>query len=438
MLDIGLDFLANLLIAIEHLWQSMDVLGRIDVTLLAMMLVNTLLISCHRFYIYKAARGSSRTFIRDAALPLRNGRFDDVIAVAARNNLSHVASVVAASLAAFASAPPQFTHVEVMEFVKRACQRSRKAQAASLRLGLGTLRSIASSAPFIGLLGTCSGILNAFRGAAMEKSAFIARTNSDMATALVTTAMGLLVAIPATWLNNYFCSLAEVFQTEMSNAELETITYLNSHSEGCSQSGQQAAQSSDPFLSTPDASDVWSWEVPYDRQRGLLLATGGCALYVMFLILTAADWSSLLRKSSDDHAAMSGWTDEQVLLSPDHRYRAIIPMTWHDAPGKSSSCGSNTAMLTIIPNDRALTWKPYLCGKQTRQALEPNEALEMSLCDLPLATWRTNDELVVRPSGNFNEDLRLVEIASFPKITAIGSDGRLIHPKIVHPQLPCD
>jgi hypothetical protein len=62
----------------------------------------------------------------------------------------------------------------------------------------------------------------------------------------------------------------------------------------------------------------------------------------------------------------------------------------------------------------------------------------MSLCDLPLATWRTNDELVVRPSGNFNEDLRLVEIASFPKITAIGSDGRLIHPKIVHPQLPCD
>jgi hypothetical protein len=159
----------------------------------------------------------------------------------------------------------------------------------------------------------------------------------------------------------------------------------------------------------------------------------------MFLIAEATDWSSLWRKPFYDHAASSGWRGEQQLISPDHRYRAIIPLTWRDAPGQPPSCGSNNAVLTIIPNDRAQAWKPYRCGKQTRYALEPNEALRMSLCDLPLAMWRTNDELLVQFGGNFNDDLQLLELTSFPKkITLIGPDGSPLHPKIVHPQTPCD
>jgi biopolymer transport protein ExbB/TolQ len=149
-----------------YLWRSMGWLSRVDVGLLALMLGNTIVIICHRFYGHSAARRQSCTFVRDAAAALRDGKFDNVISVAARNSRSHVGTVIAVGLTAFASAPPEFTDIEAIDVAQRAFQRSRKMFAADLKLGIGTLSSIASSAPFIGLLGTVFGMMNAFGGSA--------------------------------------------------------------------------------------------------------------------------------------------------------------------------------------------------------------------------------------------------------------------------------
>ena len=140
-----------------------------------------------------------------------------------------MATVVAAGLTAYAAAPSQFTDAEAIETAERAFQRSRKFLAADLKLGLGTLATIASSAPFIGLLGTVSGIVNAFRGIGMAKAVAIAMVMSSLAEALVTTAMGLFVAVPAVWCRNYLRSRIEAFESEMSNAALEAVTYLKAH-----------------------------------------------------------------------------------------------------------------------------------------------------------------------------------------------------------------
>ena len=156
---------------LEYLWRSTDWLIRGDLALLSLMLVNTADIVCHRFYRYREARKQSCAFVRDTASALREGDFGEVTKIAERNRLSHVASVVLAGLAAFASAPPQFTDREALHTAKRAFQRRRQTFSAELRLGLGTLTTIASTAPFIGLLGTVFGIFGAFRGVAMQKDA---------------------------------------------------------------------------------------------------------------------------------------------------------------------------------------------------------------------------------------------------------------------------
>jgi uncharacterized protein HemY len=86
---------------IGYLWRSMGWFGHAAVTLLVLMLVNTIAIVGDRLYRYSTAARQSRAFVRTAASALLAGRFHDVIAIAARNRHSHVAAVVAAGLNAF-------------------------------------------------------------------------------------------------------------------------------------------------------------------------------------------------------------------------------------------------------------------------------------------------------------------------------------------------
>ena len=89
---------------------------------------------------------------------------------------------------------------------------------AEMKKGLSGLATIGTTAPFIGLFGTVIGIINAFRGMAMSGSGGIAAVSAGIAEALVTTAFGLFVAIPAVWMYNYFLNNVERFQVEMSNS----------------------------------------------------------------------------------------------------------------------------------------------------------------------------------------------------------------------------
>ena len=70
--------------------------------------------------------------------------------------------------------------------------------------GLGGLATIATTAPFIGLFGTVVGIINAFRGMAITGSGGLGAVSAGIAEALVTTAVGLFVAIPAVIAYNQF------------------------------------------------------------------------------------------------------------------------------------------------------------------------------------------------------------------------------------------
>jgi biopolymer transport protein ExbD/biopolymer transport protein ExbB/TolQ len=272
---------------VGELWRSSDLLGRADFLLLAFMLANTGAILCFRLYRYSAAQRESRTFMRDAASPLREGRFDEVISIAARNSRSHFAKIVGEVLTTYGSAPPGFTNNEAIALAQRAFQRRSKLLAAHLKCGLNTFATIAASATFIGFLGAINGILGCFVGGSGNHYTALSRVASQIAEALLLGAMGTVVSILAVWC--FYCvrSRFKVLETEILSAELEAVTCLNAHPQWREQFEQPSATTT--IFTGGDASAGRSWEVPYDRQRPLLLAFWGCALYVMFLLAQA--WS---------------------------------------------------------------------------------------------------------------------------------------------------
>ena|SRR5260370_12007849 len=103
--------------------------------------------------------------------------------------------------------------------VGEADSASRRKLAAVLSIELGSLKAITSSAPYLGLAGTCVGIMSGlgFGGIAMEKNAALALISSRIVVALVTTAAGILVAVPAICSYNYLCTRKDLLESEVSN-----------------------------------------------------------------------------------------------------------------------------------------------------------------------------------------------------------------------------
>jgi biopolymer transport protein ExbB/TolQ len=242
---------------------------------------------------YNAARRQSSAFVRDTAPAMRDGKFDEVITIAARNSRSHVASIVAEGLAAYALAPSDITDTEAIAVAQRAFQRSSKVLAAHWKVGLSTLATIASSAPFIGFLGTVYGIQNAFRGGSMPPSTALASLASRIADALILGAMGLLVSVLAVWCFSYLRGRSGVFESEMSNAELEAVTCLRAHPQWREQFEHSAAART--TMAGAGDSAARSWEVAYDQQLSLLPAMWCCALYLAYVLARDVYWSWLYR-----------------------------------------------------------------------------------------------------------------------------------------------
>ena len=114
----------------------------------------------------------------------------------------------------------------MLDTVRRAIQRASALTANDLKKGVPSLATIGSTAPFVGLLGTVVGIINAFVGIASTGSGGIGAVSAGIAEALVETALGLVVAIPAVWFYNYLIGQVDYFQVEMDNSTSELIDYF--------------------------------------------------------------------------------------------------------------------------------------------------------------------------------------------------------------------
>ena len=209
------------------MWHQMTWLGKAVVITMFIMSAWSIGVMIDRFLTYNAARKQSRAFAPAVAGALREGKLDEAIKIADRYKKSHLAKVVVAGLQEFrAHQDSNEIPGEELEASKRALDRSEAIVHAELKRGVSSLATIGSTAPFVGLFGTVVGIINAFKGIASEKSAGLGAVSAGISEALVTTAVGLFVAVPAVWMFNYFSSKLEAFDVEMGNSSSELIDYF--------------------------------------------------------------------------------------------------------------------------------------------------------------------------------------------------------------------
>jgi biopolymer transport protein ExbB len=212
---------------VRSLWNQMGFLAKAVMVVMFIMSAWSIGVMIDRFMAYSAARKQSRQFAPAVAGALREGKLDEAVKIADRYKKSHLAKVVVAGLQEF-QAHQLSSEIpgEEIEASKRALERAEAIVHAELKRGVSGLATIGSTAPFVGLFGTVVGIINAFKGISTEKSTGLGAVAGGISEALVTTAFGLFVAIPAVWMFNLFTNKIEAFDVEMGNSSSELIDYF--------------------------------------------------------------------------------------------------------------------------------------------------------------------------------------------------------------------
>jgi biopolymer transport protein ExbB/TolQ len=197
------------------------------VIVLLIMSVYSIAIMIERYLTYSAAKKQSREFAPRVAQALKNDRIEEAINISDKHRKSHLAMVVSSGLQEF-RAHEQSNEIsgKEIEASKRALQQAIAIKTAEFRRGLSGLVTIGSTAPFVGLFGTVFGIINAFRGMKNAQTGGIAAVAGGISEALFTTALGLIVAVPAVWLFNYFTGKVDGFIVEMDNSASELVEYF--------------------------------------------------------------------------------------------------------------------------------------------------------------------------------------------------------------------
>src|SRR4030088_1682152 len=191
------------------MWQQMGFVAKAVAFVLFFMSMWSFGVAIERIFTFTQARNQSKLFAPQVAKHLKEGRLKDAIALSASKDYrySHLAKVVLASLQEYQfqqeTGGASLNREDVLDTVRRSIQRATALTASDLKKGVATLATIGSTAPFVGLLGTVVGVITAFQGIAASGSGGIGAVSAGIAEALVETALGLVVAIPAGGFYNY-------------------------------------------------------------------------------------------------------------------------------------------------------------------------------------------------------------------------------------------
>jgi biopolymer transport protein ExbB len=219
----GLDFI--------EMWQQMGWLAKAVAGVLFIMSMWSFGVAFERIYTFSQARKQSKLYAPQVAKHLKDGRLKDAIALSTSKNFrySHLAKVVLAGLQEFQfqqEAGGGLSRDDLVDSVRRSIQRATALTQSDLKKGVNSLATIGTTAPFVGLLGTVVGVINAFVGIAATGSGGIGAVSAGIAEALVETALGLFVAIPAVWFYNYLTGRLDYFNVEMDNSSSELVDYF--------------------------------------------------------------------------------------------------------------------------------------------------------------------------------------------------------------------
>ncbi|AHG91154.1 MotA/TolQ/ExbB proton channel [Gemmatirosa kalamazoonensis] len=214
-------------LSLMELWTQMGAFAKGIVVVLAIMSIWSLTIMIQKWWNIRRAQAETKRFAPEFSQFLEEDNLTEAIKLAEGYKRSHVARVLGNALS---EVKPLIMDGSVtvadINSAERAVEREMLMTIVDLKRGLGVLATVGATAPFVGLLGTTMGIVNAFTGMAASGSGGLSAISAGIAEALITTAFGLMVAIPAVWMFNYFSTKIDNLTAEMTYTSKEMIDYL--------------------------------------------------------------------------------------------------------------------------------------------------------------------------------------------------------------------
>ena len=214
-------------LSLMDMWSSMGSFAKGIVFVMAIMSIYSLTVMVSKWWSLRKAQKETIKFAPEFSQFLEEDNLTEAIKLAESYKKSHVALVLGGALG---EVKPliQDGSVTVSDInsAERAVERNMLLEITNLKRGLAVLATVGATAPFVGLLGTTIGIINAFQGMSKSGSGGLAAIGGGISEALATTALGLLVAIPAVWAYNYFQTKIDNLTVEMTYVSKEMIDYL--------------------------------------------------------------------------------------------------------------------------------------------------------------------------------------------------------------------
>ncbi len=212
-----------------EMWVAMGAVAKAVAIILIALSILSIYMFIERQLTFRRARTISQHIAPKLADLLKNGQVKEALTLSSKkeNRGSHLARVTAGGIEEFLQSKDANLSIdEQIETAQRGCERAATIYDQELKRGLSILATIATSAPFIGLFGTISGIINAFRSMALTGSGGIGTVAQGIAEALVTTAFGIGVAIIALWCYNSLNTKIEVYGAEMGNTTSQIVDFF--------------------------------------------------------------------------------------------------------------------------------------------------------------------------------------------------------------------
>jgi biopolymer transport protein ExbB len=213
--------------SIGYIWEHSPIFAKGIWIVLAIMSLWSLSVAFGKWWSLRKAQKETLKFAPEFSQFLEEDNLTEAINLAQSYKKSHVARVLGGALD---EVKPLIMDGSVtvsdINSAERAVERNMLVEIVSLKRGLAILATVGSTSPFVGLLGTVFGIINAFAGMGAAGSSGIQAIAVGIAEALIATGFGLLVAIPAVWAFNYFQTKIDNLTSEMTYVSKEMIDYL--------------------------------------------------------------------------------------------------------------------------------------------------------------------------------------------------------------------
>jgi biopolymer transport protein ExbB len=216
---------------LSHIIASMSPLSLLIAGVLVVMAILSVGVAVERWLSFMQSAKDSKSFVVAAGPLIDEWKIDEIAAASDKYKKSALAQLFGAVIRRYLRAIDDETGggLSPVELARNESERQKEKTAAELRRGLNILATVGSIAPFVGLLGTVVGIIAAFQGIGAAGSGGIGAVSAGIAEALVETAFGLMVAIPAVILFNYLNARIAGIELALGRSMGELLDEMENH-----------------------------------------------------------------------------------------------------------------------------------------------------------------------------------------------------------------